>query len=71
MNGKTDVAGETVTTADFRTILAYARQHHIVRFSFWSINRDRPCGSGTNADSCSGIAQQPYEFTKIVVQYAG
>ncbi|MFF3644140.1 chitinase [Streptomyces sp. NPDC002564] len=72
MNGKTDVAGETVTTADFRKILAYAQQHHIARFAYWAVNRDRDCGSGGSAgDSCSGIAQQPYEFTRIVAQYGG
>ncbi len=71
MNGKTDVAGETVTTNDFQTILSYARQHHIVRFSFWSVNRDRQCVSGGDADACSGISQQPYAFTKIIVQYTG
>jgi len=71
MNGKTDESDETVTTTDFQTILSYARQHHIVRFAFWSVNRDRSCGSGSDADSCSGISQQPYDFTKIVVQYAG
>jgi chitinase len=71
MNGRTDVAGETVTTADFRTILDYARAHHIVRFAFWSINRDRPCGAGGDPDACSGISQQQYDFTKIVVQYTG
>ncbi|MFI8082203.1 chitinase [Kitasatospora sp. NPDC086009] len=71
MNGKTDEAGETVTTADFRTILGYAQQHHLARYAFWSVNRDRACGSGTDADACSGVAQSPYEFTKIVVQYQG
>ncbi|MFB7672150.1 chitinase [Kitasatospora purpeofusca] len=71
MNGKTDEAGETVTTADFRTLLGYAQQHHIARYAFWSVNRDRACGSGTDADACSGVAQSPYEFTKIVVQYQG
>ena len=71
MNGKTDESDETVSATDFRTILSYARQHHIVRFSFWSINRDRPCGSGSDGDSCSGVSQQQYDFTKIVVQYAG
>ncbi|MGW2229750.1 chitinase [Streptomyces formicae] len=71
MNGKTDVAGETVTTADFKTILAYAKQHHIARYSFWSVNRDRACGSGGDADACSGVAQSPYDFTKIVAQYGG
>ncbi|MFD6432317.1 chitinase [Streptomyces venezuelae] len=72
MNGKTDVAGETVTTADFQKILAYAKQRHIARFAFWAVNRDRDCGSGGSAgDSCSGIGQAPYAFTKIVAQYGG
>jgi hypothetical protein len=71
MNGLTDDPGETVTTADFTTILNYARQHHIARFAFWSVNRDRACGSGSDPDACSGISQQPYDFTKIVAQYQG
>ncbi|GAA2796645.1 chitinase [Kitasatospora sp. CM 4170] len=71
MNGRTDEAGETVTTADFRTILGYAQQHHLARFAFWAVNRDRACGSGTDADACSGVAQSPYEFTRIVAQYQG
>ncbi|WP_395292623.1 chitinase [Kitasatospora hibisci] len=71
MNGRTDEAGETVTAADFRTILGYARQHHLARFAFWAVNRDRACGSGADADACSGVAQSPYEFTKIVAQYRG
>jgi chitinase len=71
MNGKTDEADETVTTTDFTTILNYARQHSIARFAFWSVNRDRPCGTGTDPDACSGVSQQPYDFTKIVAQYQG
>ncbi|GGM27129.1 carbohydrate-binding protein [Dactylosporangium sucinum] len=71
MNGKTDEADETVTLADFQTILAYAQQHHIARLTFWSINRDRACGAGSDADSCSGVSQAPYAYTKILVQYTG
>ena len=40
-------------------MLAYAQQHHIARLTYWSVNRDRPCGSGTGGDSCSGVSQQP------------
>lgn len=69
MNGKTDQS-ETVTPNDFTTILDYARQHHLGRFTFWSVNRDRPCSGGAT-DSCSGIDQQPLEFTKIVAGYTG
>ncbi|MFE4860317.1 chitinase [Streptomyces sp. NPDC056670] len=72
MNGKTDESDETVTTGDFQTILGYAKQHHVARFTFWAVNRDRQCGSGGDAgSSCSGVAQSPYAFTKIVAQYAG
>ncbi|HEV8562239.1 MAG TPA: carbohydrate-binding protein [Actinophytocola sp.] len=70
MNGRTDEADETVTTTDFQTILSYARQHHLARFAFWSINRDRQCGSGGDPDACSGISQSAYAFTRIVVQYS-
>ncbi|MDI9835256.1 lectin [Streptomyces sp. KAU_LT] len=69
MNGVTDNS-ETVTVADFRTILAYAQQRHLARLTFWSVNRDRPC-TGGGADSCSGVAQQPWEFTRVFSQYTG
>jgi hypothetical protein len=71
MNGITDV-GETVTVADFRTMLAYAQQHHLARFTFWSANRDRPCNGGsTNDDTCSGVSQSAWDFTKVIAQYKG
>ncbi|GGU12101.1 chitinase [Streptomyces violascens] len=72
MNGKTDESDETVTTGDFQTMLGYAKQHHMARFTFWAVNRDRLCsGGGSAGDSCSGVGQSPYAFTKIVSQYAG
>jgi hypothetical protein len=71
MNGVTDETDETVTTGDFNTILGYARSHHIARFTFWSVNRDRQCSSGGSSDSCSGISQSGYAFTKIIAQYHG
>ncbi len=69
MNGITD-NNETVTVADFRTILAYAQQRHLARLTFWSVNRDRPC-TGGGADSCSGVAQQPWDFTRVLAAYTG
>ncbi len=67
MNGTTDQS-ETVTTADFQAMGAYAQQHGLGRFTFWSVNRDRPC-TGGGSDSCSGVDQQPWDFTKIIAQY--
>ncbi|MFE6986344.1 ricin-type beta-trefoil lectin domain protein [Streptomyces griseus] len=69
MNGTTDV-GETITVADFRTILGYAQQRHLARLTFWSVNRDRPC-TGGGADTCSGVGQQPWDFTRVLAEYRG
>ncbi|MFI9803232.1 lectin [Streptomyces sp. NPDC052301] len=69
MNGVTD-NNETVTVNDFRTILAYAQAHHLARLTFWSANRDRPCTGGP-ADSCSGVAQSDWDYTRVLAAYTG
>jgi ricin-type beta-trefoil lectin protein len=70
MNGVTDSDPSHVTTADFNTMLAYAQAHHLARFTFWSVNRDRPC-TGGDADSCSGVSQSNWDYTRIVARYTG
>nr|WP_296069057.1 ricin-type beta-trefoil lectin domain protein [uncultured Actinoplanes sp.] len=71
MNGITDEHA-TVTLADMQTITAYAQQHTIARLTFWSLNRDRQCpGAYPNDDTCSGVAQSAYQFTKIIGAYKG
>src|SRR6266536_208744 len=40
MNGHTDCRGENVSVQDFKNMLAYERQHHLARFTFWELNRD-------------------------------
>ena len=72
MNGQTDETVETVTLEDLNTMLAFAQQKHLARFTFWSVNRDRPCGgANTSSDSCSGISQVPYAFSDVIAQYHG
>ncbi|MGW3690127.1 chitinase [Streptomyces sp. NPDC005125] len=71
MNGRTDLSGQTISVRNFTTMLGYAKQHHIARFTFWSVNRDRSCTSGLDAGSCSGVKQSPYDYTKIVARYHG
>jgi len=71
MNGQTDESDETVTTGDFTTILSYAQSHHIARLTFWAVNRDRQCSSGGASDSCSGVSQSAYAYTKIFARYTG
>ncbi|MFJ8672510.1 chitinase [Streptomyces sp. NPDC093589] len=71
MNGITDM-DERVTTGDFEAILGYAQEHHLARLAFWSVNRDRPCpGAYPNDDTCSGVDQQPWQFSKIFARYTG
>ncbi|MDX6247927.1 MAG: hypothetical protein QOF10_1287 [Kribbellaceae bacterium] len=70
MNGVTDVAGERVNLSDFESMLSYASLHHLARFTFWSVNRDRPC-TGGGADTCSGVSQQPWDFSKVIGRYRG
>ena len=69
MNGKTDV-NETVTVAHFQAMRTYAQSHHLARFTFWSVNRDRPC-AGAVDETCSGVAQTAWDFTKVIGQYTG
>jgi chitinase len=72
MNGVTDESDETVSSSDVDTMLAFAQANHLARFTFWSVNRDRPCPTGQGeSDSCSGVAQAPYAFTSIIAGYHG
>lgn len=70
MDGDTDEASETVTAADFQTMLAFAELHRFARMSFWAVNRDRPCEAGLDAgEDCSGIAQAPYAFSDLLAGF--
>ena len=72
MNGRTDESDETVSEADFATILAYARTDHLARLTFWMVDRDRACPAGVVAgNSCSGIAQADWAFTALDAQFTG
>lgn len=75
MNGHTDQPSELFGQSDFSTLLAFAQANHPAWFSYWSVNRDRACDPSVGhywADgSCSSVAQNPWDFTKIIVQYAG
>ncbi len=54
----------------FKTMLAHARQHHLARLTFWSVDRDRLCTGGP-ADSCSGVNQSDWDFTRVFAGYTG
>ena len=70
VNGR-DETGDVVSVTDFQTMLQYVQAHQLARFAFWSVNRDRSCTQGSTEDTCSGITQVPYAFTRIVAEYRG
>jgi hypothetical protein len=58
---------ETFTLADARAITRWASDHHIGQLSFWALGRDNGgCPGTAGSDDCSGVAQTPYQFTKIM-----
>jgi hypothetical protein len=63
MNGHTDNAGENVTVANFKAIVAWANSVHLARVSFWALNRD--------CNGCAGISQGLYDFTKANAAFTG
>ena len=73
MNGHTDQPSELFDQSTFNSLLAFAKSNKPAWFSFWSENRDFPCPSGVvepwAPGTCSNISQNPYDFTKIIVQY--
>jgi len=70
MNGKSD-ASEFFYQSDFQAVLNYATGHGLARFTFWSVNRDRACGSSTDNGICSNVPQNDWDFTKFTTQFAG
>lgn len=66
MNGVDDVArrAEITYVADATKIRDFALKNGMSAYSMWAIQRDNGnCTSGGGSSSCSGIAQELYEFT--------
>lgn len=66
MIGQNNTAGEIFTTSDADQLITFAKANSFVGWlSFWSLGRDNGgCAGNTVASaSCSGITQNPYDFT--------
>jgi chitinase len=73
MNGRSDAA-EYFRQADFQTVLDYATSHHLARYTYWSVNRDRQCADpnqSTTSGTCSSVPQTAWEFTRYTARFAG
>jgi len=76
MIGQNDIMEEVFTLEDAQMLTSYAADHPyvVVGLSAWSLGRDRPCEGERGDDitaspSCSGVAQQPYEFSGILSEH--
>ncbi|MEU7894003.1 ricin-type beta-trefoil lectin domain protein [Nonomuraea sp. NPDC049152] len=67
MNGLSDQQ-EVTSTGTWTQIRDWAKARGLTRFAFWSVNRDRPCSGGV-ADSCGGIPQGNWDFTRITAGF--
>ncbi|WP_406864305.1 carbohydrate binding domain-containing protein [Streptomyces sp. HUAS MG47] len=70
MNGLSDQQ-EVTTQETWTKIRDWSNTRHIARLAFWSVNRDRGCAGGGVTETCSGIAQTDWEFTKITAGFTG
>ncbi|ADD44054.1 hypothetical protein Snas_4408 [Stackebrandtia nassauensis DSM 44728] len=70
MNGMSDQSEET-SPDTWTKIRDWAKQNSLARFTFWALNRDRPCPGGGTTSNCSGIDQKEWEFTSITAGFAG
>ena len=73
MNGEAD-ANEYFSMADFASNLNFAESHHMARYTFWSLNRDRECAvpgnEGQVSTDCSSVSQSAYAFTRYDTEFA-
>jgi len=68
MIGVNDSSGEVFGLTDAQTVTSYATPNaNIARLSFWSVGRDNgTCAGSTQAQAtCSGIAQNQWDFSHI------
>ncbi|MEV1285619.1 cellulose binding domain-containing protein [Micromonospora sp. NPDC049679] len=68
MNGLSDQQ-ELTSPATWTQIRDWAKARSLARFTFWAVNRDRPCPGGGVVSDCSGIAQNTWEFTSITARF--
>jgi Glycosyl hydrolases family 18 len=71
MIGINDVETEVFTLADAAKLVDYARSAGIGMLSMWQLGRDSQCSQPTTTTQldCSGIAQQPWDFSKSLGAY--
>jgi hypothetical protein len=63
---------EVTTLADAQRLLDFATANGIGLLSMWAIQRDNGgCPGNTGANDCSGIVQNSWDFTHLLVPFTG
>lgn len=68
MNGLSDQQ-ELTSLAIWTRIRDFANTNHLGRLAFWGVNRDRPCPGQPVNSSCSSIAQNDWDFTRVTAGF--
>ena len=74
MNGIDDYPKKTevTTVADAQNVEAFARAKGVNTLSIWAIQRDNGgCPGNGGANACSGIAQNPWDFSHALEPFTG
>lgn len=70
MIGQNDVLSERFYLEDAEKLLTFANEVGLGFLSAWSANRDAACDTfGQLAWNCSGVPQEPFEFSQILGQF--
>ena len=56
---------------EFAQILSFAGQKHLARVSFWSVNRDRPCGGGAPKRNAPASSRPRWPSAALLAGYSG
>src|SRR3954447_3697094 len=63
---------ENTTLAHAQRVIDYAKANGVSTLSIWAIQRDNGgCPRGTGSNSCSGIAQGTWDFTRVLQPFTG
>jgi hypothetical protein len=63
---------EVTSLADAQTMLTFAQQQNMNFLSIWAIQRDNGgCPGTTDSNTCSGIAQNTWDFSHLLEPFTG
>jgi hypothetical protein len=63
---------ESTSVADAQRVYGYARANEFNTLSIWAVQRDNGgCPGSTGSNNCSGIVQNPWDFSHVLNPFSG